>query len=40
MGNISKSSPNKFGGQDYYGGQYGGGARFDALGDFMGFLEP
>jgi RHS repeat-associated protein len=40
LGNISKTSANKFGGSDYYGGKLGGGGRFDASGNFMGFLEP
>jgi hypothetical protein len=40
LGNVSKTSPNKFGGHDYFGGSRGGGARFDADGNFTGFLEP
>ena len=40
LGNVSKTSPNKFGGLDYFGGGRGGGARFDAQGNFIGFLEP
>jgi hypothetical protein len=40
LGNVSKTSPNKFGGLDYFGGSTGGGARFDAAGNFIGFLEP
>jgi RHS repeat-associated protein len=38
--NAIKTSPNRFGGLDYYGGARGGGARFDGQGNFMGFLEP
>ena len=40
LANVSKTSSNKYGGQDYFGGQYGGGARFDGQGGFIGFLEP
>jgi hypothetical protein len=40
LGNISKTSPNKFGGLDYFGGVRGAGARYDAQGNFMWFLEP
>jgi hypothetical protein len=40
LGNVSKTSPNKFGGHDYFGGSRGGGARFDAEGNLIGFLEP
>jgi hypothetical protein len=40
LGNVSKTSPNKFGGLDYFGGARGGGARCDGQGNFIGFLEP
>jgi hypothetical protein len=40
LGKVSKTSLNKFGGLDYFGGGRGGGARFDAQGTFIGFLEP
>jgi hypothetical protein len=40
LGNVGRTSPNKYGGLDYYGGRYGGGARFDEAGNFIGFLEP
>ncbi len=40
LGNVSKRSPNKFGGTDFFGGSRGGGARFDGRGNFRGFLEP
>jgi RHS repeat-associated protein len=40
LGNVGRTSPNKFGGLDYFGGSRGGGARFDAQGNFIGFLEP
>jgi hypothetical protein len=40
LGNVGRTSPNKFGGLDYFGGSLGGGARFDAQGNFIGFLEP
>jgi RHS repeat-associated protein len=40
LGNVSRTSPNKFGGHDYFGGGRGGGARFDSEGNFIGFLEP
>lgn len=40
LSNLSKTSPNKFGGLDYFGGGRDGGARFDAQGSFIGFLEP
>ena len=32
------TKPNRFGGQDIYGG--GRGVRYDSDGNFMGFLEP
>jgi hypothetical protein len=40
LGNVGRTSPNKFGGLDYFGGSRGGGGRFDAQGNFIGFLEP
>jgi len=40
LGGVSKTSPNRFGGSDYFGGSRGGGARFDGDGNFIGFLEP
>lgn len=40
LGNVTKSSSNKYGGTDYFGGRLGAGARYDQAGNFMGFLEP
>jgi filamentous hemagglutinin len=37
--NVSSTRPNKFGGTDYFG-PGGRGARYDAAGNLMGFLEP
>jgi len=40
LNNLSRTSTNRYGGLDYYGGSRGGGVRFDAQGNFIGFLEP
>ena len=40
LSSVTKTEPNKYGGLDYYGGGQGGGARYDAHGNFIGFLEP
>ncbi|MDZ4259531.1 MAG: RHS repeat-associated core domain-containing protein, partial [Gemmatimonadales bacterium] len=40
LGSVNKTTENKFGGKDVFGGSRGGGARFDAEGRFIGFLEP
>jgi hypothetical protein len=34
LGNVTSTSPNKYGGLDYYG------ARFDSAGNLVGLLEP
>jgi len=40
LGNVSRTRGNTYGGIDYFGGLRGGGARFDAQNNFIGFLEP
>ena len=39
LDSVSSTNPNRFGGTDYIG-PGGRGARFDAQGNFKGFLEP
>jgi RHS repeat-associated protein len=40
LSNMGRTSPNRFGGLDYWGGAKGAGVRFDKIGRFIGFLEP